>query len=542
MDQQSPDAMQDALGRALGHLRAARQAPDWPGSILRFALELTNTDTGAAFGRDAAILARGRDHGGEGSLALAEAASAAITAGSVRMATDAGRTAFALPAPFGAVAVSLIVTSPMHASLTRERLQMLAAQVALIEDVARSSLGGLLAAALAAAFAAPTQALALHAAAHVLAEATRAHRVAIGVARRGRITAIGLSDQADIAFGSELGRRLKAALEAALDGHAPPQSERPITVAAHGGLAVLVENDVVAAQPLVDQLARGLAPVAEFRGTAPKTRKQRPVTTIALVLAAVTGVAAIVPHAAEVEAPFVLEPRVKHAVTAPFDALLEASTVQPGDTVQRDVTVLARLSTREQELELSSARAKAASERREADLARVRGNPANEELAALAAQRTEAQVELLSYRIGLATIRAPADGTIINGDLRRSLGQPVGRGQLMFEIADPSDLRAEILVLDEHALKLADGQHAVLAPAAEPDRRIPVTLERVQPMTEMVQGRNVVRALAKLQTTEDSGWMKPGMEGQARIEVGQTSVLMWAVGDLVRLMRARFWI
>ena len=45
-----------------------------------------------------------------------------------------------------------------------------------------------------------------------------------------------------------------------------------------------------------------------------------------------------------------------------------------------------------------------------------------------------------SGRIELADVRSPIDGVIIAGDLRRSLGQPLTRGQVLFEHA-PDEAR-----------------------------------------------------------------------------------------------------
>lgn len=159
----------------------------------------------------------------------------------------------------------------------------------------------------------------------------------------------------------------------------------------------------------------------------------------------------------------------------------------------------------------------------------------------LAARRAEAQVGLLEYRLGLADIRAPVDGTIVAGDLRRSLGQPVTRGQVLFEIALPGPLRGEVLVLDEHVPMVAPGQRVRLSPAAEPGHVRIGTVLRVRPMAEVVQGRNVFRVITTLDGAEQDG-LRPGMEGWARIETAPSSWLMWLLRDPVRWVRRQFWI
>lgn len=545
MDQAPPDQ----LVAALGALRTARLQPGWAEAVLRLAADLCHAEAGAAFDAEGRPLAT-YPAAGEAE-ALRAVAGQAMQGGAVRVTPGTPRSLFGAKTPFGAIAISLTVSNPLHAAVTRERLQLLMALAGALDEGGRHGLGALAAAALGAGLAKPGQEAGLHAAAAALAQAMGQARIVIGLARGGRIRRMGFSDQAVLARGSELVRMAGAALEEALDGQMPGAPRAaiaawsgrpnapPVVFGASGQVALLIEGS--GARPEVAELlAKLLAPLALAR---PARARWAPSLRLSLVGAAVLiAAAALLPRDAVVEAGFVLEPAVKHAVTSPLDATLAESTIQPGDRVERGRTVLARLTTRETELELAAAIAKAQTERREADIARARGNPAQEQLALLAAERTVAQIALLEHRLSLAEIRAPADGVVISGDLRRSLGQAVTRGQLLFEIARPEALRAEILVPDERVARVAAGQTAVLAPASEPERRIPVTVTRLIPMAEMVQNRNVFRAVAVAESPEALAGLRAGMEGQARITVGRTSWLLWALGDAVRAVRARLWI
>jgi multidrug resistance efflux pump len=249
----------------------------------------------------------------------------------------------------------------------------------------------------------------------------------------------------------------------------------------------------------------------------------------------------VIPRTDEVVASFVAQPSVVHVVTAPFDGVLEASAVRPGDPVSEG-EVLARLSTRELALEIAAVRARAANDLREAAIARAAGHPAQEMIAELSARRNEAQRALLEYRLGLAEVRAPASGVVLAGDLRRSLGQALARGQTLFEIASPDDLRAEILLPEARAHRVQPGQTGWLAPAADPGARIAVTIERVRPMAEVVQGRNVFRAIAVLPEGQGDAPLRAGAEGVARVEVGETTWLAWALRDAWTALRRFLWL
>ncbi len=545
MDQPPPDQ----LVAALGALRSARLQPGWPEAVLRLAMDLCNAEAGAGFDPEGSLLAA-QPAAGMGE-ALRAVAAQAMHDGTVRVQGTGPHSLFGAKAPFGAIALRVAIGNPLHAAVTRERLQMLMALAEALEEGGRHGLAALAAAALGAGLAKPGAEAGLHAAAAALAQAMSEARVVIGLARNGRIRRIGFSDQAVLARGSALARMASAALEEALDGpmEGAPRAAiaawtsrpgaPPSVFGAAGQVALLLEGS--SARPEVaETLARLLAPLALAR---PARARLAPSLRIVLLgLAAGVALAALLPRDAVVEAGFVLEPAMRHAVTAPLDGTLAESVVQPGDRVERGRTVLARLTTRETELELAAATAKAETERREADIARARGLPAQEQLALLAAERSRAQIALLEHRLSLAEIRAPADGVVVSGDLRRSLGQAVTRGQMLFEIARPEALRAEILVPDERVARVAVGQPALLAPAAEPERRLPVTVTRVIPMAEMVQGRNVFRAVAEAESPEALAGLRPGMEGQARITVGRTTWLLWALGDAVRAVRARLWL
>ncbi len=517
--------MSDALADALAALRRAAATPGFFEMIAAFTRDLTAAD--------AVLLSRGTERRATtGSVPdlLVQTAAGAEAAGTPRVDGDGTITTLAVPCLGGALGVALRIANPMHAALTRERLQMLAAVATLSGSEAARAAAAIIGVALPPALAEADPARALHVAAAAIAAMLPARRVAIGAFRAGRLVHMGVSDAADIARASEEARRIAEALGAARDG-------LPGAAVASGDIALLAE-DAAPGLPLA-AIAAGLAPLAAARARHRRLglRPWHAATAAGIALA----LSIVIPREAELVAPFVLAAREKHVITAPFDALLDEARLEPGDPVVANETILARLNTREATLELSGARARAASDRREADIARARGQPGAEMVAALAAERAEAQIALLEDRIARATIRAPIDGVILAGDLRRSLGQPMTRGQTMFEVARPDALRAEVLVLDADAARLAADARVTLAPAANPGRRITARIERIHPLAEQVQGRNVIRAIAQIEDADATG-LRAGMEGQARIAAGPGSWAGWLFGDLVRAVRARFWL
>ena len=60
-------------------------------------------------------------------------------------------------------------------------------------------------------------------------------------------------------------------------------------------------------------------------------------------------------------------------------------------------------------------------------------------------------------------------------------------------------------------------------------------------MAEVIGGRNVFRIVARLADNDDAS-LRPGMEGWARIETGQTTWLASLLRDPIRWIRRIFWV
>jgi hypothetical protein len=373
---------------------------------------------------------------------------------------------------------------------------------------------------------------------------------------------IGVSDQRDIDLKANIVHRLKTITQEAISrgeprilqsGTAPSLAEQTyrgdfgqkeiVSIPSANGAVVLLA--IFPPGTKIDvKTANQMVPVANAlscfdRNLLRPTRKTNQKLIIAAGLAACLAALALLPRQAVVEAPVTMRPEQIRVVTAPFDGILDSSEVQPGDAVRQDQTVLARLATREIELELDAARARAISDKRDATVARATSQAAQEQISLLSARRAEAQISLFEYRLRLAEMRAPSDGILLSGDLRRNIGQPLARGQPLFEIAPSGNLRAEILVLDEDINAVTFGQRVMISIAADPGRHLPATVERIRPMAEVVNGRNVFRVYAKLDASAE-GELRGGMEGWAKISVGTTTWLAIIIRRPIRWLRHYF--
>lgn len=241
-----------------------------------------------------------------------------------------------------------------------------------------------------------------------------------------------------------------------------------------------------------------------------------------------------------VDGAFVLSPPERRVAAAPFDGYIRDVLVEPGDDVVAGVTVLAELETAELRLARSAAAAERAVRLQEADAARTAGRIAEALIAEAGAEEIAARIDLLDHHLARARIVAPIDGVVIAAELEDAPGAPVRRGQVIAEVADVSALDADLLVPEDRIADVEPGQQGALAAASYPDRRIGFTVASIAPVAEVVGGRNVFRVRATLD--DRPVWMRPGMEGTAKIRVGRARYASLWTRELVDWLRMRLWI
>jgi hypothetical protein len=262
-----------------------------------------------------------------------------------------------------------------------------------------------------------------------------------------------------------------------------------------------------------------------------------------LAVAGVIGLAlflALAKGEHRVTAKSVLEGEVQRAAVAPFDGFIRAAPVRAGDTVKVG-DVLATLEDRDLILERSRWRAerdKLVQKQRE-----VRAKHDRTNLVMLDSQirQAEAQLALAEEKLSRARILAPFDAIVVSGDLSQTLGSPVEKGKTLFELA-PLDSYRLIVHVDERDVRyVAMGQSGTVAFAGVPWTPLRMALSKITPVTIAEEGRNSFRIEARL--TELGPQLRPGMEGVAKIETGQRSLVwIWtrAVVEWLRLVAWKY--
>lgn len=259
----------------------------------------------------------------------------------------------------------------------------------------------------------------------------------------------------------------------------------------------------------------------------------------AIIVLGLVAFAVFVEGDYRVEAPFIVEAEERQVIAAPFDGYLTAAEVKPGDIVTAG-QVLARLDTSELRLELAQARAERASYLKQAEIDRRENKIAEAQIAEAEADRIAARIDLLQWKVDQAAITSPIAGTVTSGDLTRQLGVPVEAGKMLMEVAPIDALRAKLAVPENRVIDLEVGQAGELAALASPGDYVPFEVERIDPIAEVVDGRNVFRVHARLLEARPA--LKPGMEGVAKVDVDRRSYASIWTRDLIDWIRMKLWL
>jgi multidrug resistance efflux pump len=211
-----------------------------------------------------------------------------------------------------------------------------------------------------------------------------------------------------------------------------------------------------------------------------------------------------------------------------------------GDAVEAGVTVLARLDTAELRLQLAEAKAEKAGFLKQSATAMRDGKTAVSQIADAEADKVQARIDLLQYKIDKANVVSGTSGTVVKGDLKRQIGAPVNTGDVLFEINPLDSLRATVFVPEDEASEIRAGQSGELATVSYPGRKIRFTVEHVNPIAEIVNQRNVFKVRVQLEKAHP--WLRPGMEGIAKISVGERNYVWMWTRKVVNWVKMKFWL
>ena len=413
-------------------------------------------------------------------------------------------------------------------------------------------------------------------------------RATIGFLHGERIYIQAMSHSARIDTRTNLARGIAAAMEEAIDqdtviAYPVSQDKSVIITRAHEELVQQQGNGAICTVPLVDdgtiigaltlerdgdqpfdiqtielfrQIAAMVGPALELKRRDDRWLLGKAGESLRLTLAKLLGPRHIVMKLAttasialvvflalvdgqyRVTADAALEGQVQRAVVAPIDGYINSSDIRAGDIVKTG-QLMGELDDKDLKLEyekLTSERNQHIREQRSAMAAHERA-----EASILSAQieQSNAQLRLVEEQLERLHIVSPFDGVVVSGDLSQSLGSPVARGDVLFEVA-PLDAYRLILKVNENDVRTINvGQTGKLRLSSIPGETLPISIAKITPVAEASEGSNYFRVEARLHS--EPAQLRPGMEGVAKIEIGERKLAWIWTHKLVDWMRLWAW-
>lgn len=421
-----------------------------------------------------------------------------------------------------------------------------------------------------------------------LATMLECERVSLGFIGRGRLRISALSHSAEFGERANLTRAVEGAMEEATDQQSlvvfpPPPDAPPLVIVGHDALARQFGAGAICTAPLgpddapygalclefpagrdpepqIIELVRTIAALAgpilgtkrsEDRWLAAKAAEKAArglgilfgprhlaLKFCGLVLCILAAVLWFMEGTYRVKAPTVLEGQIQRSVCAPFNGYIAEAVARAGDVVQAG-SALCILDDRDLRLEHAKWVAQREQLLKEHRGARAKFDLAQVRITEAKINQAEAELALVQEQLTRARVTAPFDGVVMSGDLSQSLGAPVERGQILFEVA-PLDAYRVIVQVDERDIgDIEVGQQGQLALPSLPGELFPLTVSTITPVLTAKEGRNYFRVEAQVQKV--SNRLRPGMEGVGKVEIGKRRLIWIWTHEMVYWVRLKLW-
>lgn len=251
-------------------------------------------------------------------------------------------------------------------------------------------------------------------------------------------------------------------------------------------------------------------------------------------------IASVMPWAYRVDASLSVRSRDVLFVPAPFDGYLREVHVDVGDQVDSGRTLVA-LDTRDLLLEASMAEADLERFAREAEKTMAARQLADMQIALARQQQALAKLELIRFQLANALIKAPFSGVVIEGDLKKNLGAPVRKGDLLVKLAQSTRTYLELEIDQAYVHEVQVGTRGEFALVGRPSERLPIQISHLDPAAVSKDGKTVYLARATLLGAQQPDW-RPGMGGNAKLEAGDRALIWVMTHRTVRFLREFFWL
>ena len=234
----------------------------------------------------------------------------------------------------------------------------------------------------------------------------------------------------------------------------------------------------------------------------------------------------------------VVEAASQQTVAVPFEGFIAEAPVRAGEAVQQG-TLLARLDDRELKTRQRGLLAEASELRKKHRQAMATGKLSEARVLEAQFEQARSRLDLVEDQLAQTEVRAPLSGIVISGDWQRAIGAPVARGDTLFELAPLDSYRVTLLAEDRDIAWLSPQQGGDLVLTALPSQALRVQVGEIITIADSKELTPLFRVEAQLETEPDS--LRPGMQGVAKVVVGERPRWWVWSHDLLEWLRLRLW-
>ena len=246
----------------------------------------------------------------------------------------------------------------------------------------------------------------------------------------------------------------------------------------------------------------------------------------------------LLPVQREVVAPTRVQGLHERQMVAPRDGFISVVYARPGAQVQSGQSLI-DLDGEQASNELRSAEAALAQAESAVNEALARHDQAQIVVQMAKVDEARARADLARRDLERGRLLAPLTGVVVSGDLSRSVGAPVKRGEVMMTVAPVDGFRLVLWVDERDVAGVQVGTIGALRVAARPGQALPMTVTRITPVARIRDGRNGFEVEGAL--VSNAATLRPGFEGVTRLDTGRHPLAVDLFGRLFDWLRMGWW-
>lgn len=226
-------------------------------------------------------------------------------------------------------------------------------------------------------------------------------------------------------------------------------------------------------------------------------------------------------------------------ISVPFESRVVKAFVRPGDFVQAGQPLVEFDTTA-----MNAERQRLLADLKIAEIATVQALNLNDIASAgqsrNSANAARAQINSIDEQLTSAILRAPFDGYVTAGDVMSRVGETLVVGTQLLQVASTDKLAVDLKVDEGGATYLTSGMTGEFSTLARPGEGWNCKVDRVDAAATVIEGENVFMARAEPEG-RTADWLRPGMQGIARIDAGSHPVWWVYLHGMTDWVRMQAW-